>query len=75
MQLTFSHDLPIDEATKGPVKVGWLISPGTQSPVIYAPPRRVMVRDTQRGHSKSASRCPAILNLESRYFELSLIHI
>ncbi len=70
MRITVSHDLPLEEELKGPVKVGWFFADGTKAPVIYAPPRRVKLRETQRGHSKSASRCPAIINLESRYFEV-----
>ncbi|MBR9820515.1 MAG: hypothetical protein GYB51_05900 [Rhodobacteraceae bacterium] len=53
----------------GPVKVGWLLGP-VDAPVIYEPPRRVHSRDARREHAKSASRCPAVVGLESRYFEV-----
>lgn len=70
MKFTLSYDLPIDEEVKGPIKIGWFLASNSIPPVILDPPRRVKLRETQRGHSKSASRCPAILNLESRYFEI-----
>ncbi|WP_407492437.1 hypothetical protein [Pseudooceanicola sp. MF1-13] len=58
-----------DDAKSGPVRVGWCLA-DTDSPVIYDPPRRVHSRDARKEHAKSAARCPAVLNLESRYFEV-----
>ena len=51
----------------GPVRVGWLLSE-TRSGVVYAPPERIRSAEVNRNHAKSASRCPAIINMESRYF-------
>ncbi len=51
----------------GPVTVGWCLSE-TKGGIIYAPPERVRSVDLNRSHAKSASRCPAVINLESRYF-------
>lgn len=55
-----------DEA-KGPVKVGWFVS-GAQPSVLFDPPERLRTVDMSKEHIKSASRCPAIINMESRYF-------
>ncbi|MGF1649357.1 MAG: hypothetical protein ACFCUN_02790 [Hyphomicrobiaceae bacterium] len=53
----------------GPVTVGWLFT-STKGSIIYDPPQRVRSADLNRTHAKSASRCPAVINLESRYFEI-----
>ena len=50
------------------VKVGWLVDSPTAG-LIYGPPRRVKGA-TQSRHPKSASRCPAVIDLEARYFEI-----
>lgn len=51
----------------GPVQIGWLLSQ-QKSGVVYYPPERVRSADVNRQHAKSAARCPAIINMESRYF-------
>ena len=51
----------------GPVQVGWFLNEAKAS-VIYFPPERVRSVDVDRSHAKSASRCPAVINLESRHF-------
>jgi hypothetical protein len=51
----------------GPVQVGWLLT-DPKSGVVYFPPERVRSVEVNRNHAKSASRCPAIINMESRYF-------
>ncbi len=51
----------------GPVQIGWLLSE-PRSGVVYSPPERIRSADVNRTHAKSASRCPAIINMESRYF-------
>ena len=60
---------PTDAAPlkSGPVRVGWLLTE-TRSGVVYAPPERIRSAEVNRNHAKSASRCPAIINMESRYF-------
>jgi hypothetical protein len=67
MQITMSYARDDDGPRSGPVTVGWLrdIPKGG---VLYDPPERVSFRDVSRGHAKSAARCPAVINLESRYF-------
>lgn len=57
------------QAGSGPVVVGWMRTDVAAS-IIYDPPTRVRSPDLNRTHAKSASRCPAVINLESRYFEI-----
>jgi hypothetical protein len=42
-----------------------------RSPVIYSAPERVVTTGASRAHAKSASRCPAVINMESRYFQIT----
>ncbi|MBI1417273.1 MAG: hypothetical protein GC146_08635 [Limimaricola sp.] len=51
----------------GPVTVGWFLTE-KKAGIIYFPPERVRSADLNRTHAKSASRCPAVINLESRHF-------
>ena len=53
----------------GPAVVGWLLT-DSKAGIIYDPPTRVRSADMNKVHAKSASRCPAVINLESRYFEI-----
>jgi hypothetical protein len=66
LSVTFENtqDLP---ANNGPVTVGWFLD-DQKGGVIYDAPERVRTADVNREHAKSASRCPAVINLESRYF-------
>lgn len=59
-----TQDLP---ENRGPVTVGWFLA-DKKGGVIYDGPERVRTADVNREHAKSASRCPAVINLESRYF-------
>ncbi len=61
--------IPATGAPAGPVAVGWLL-PDPKTGIIFEPPVRVRSADMNRNHAKSASRCPAVINLESRYFEI-----
>ena len=70
MHFTVNHIRTDHDPKSGPVKVGWLLGE-VDSPVIYEAPRRVNSRDARKEHAKSASRCPAVLNLETRYFEIA----
>jgi hypothetical protein len=58
-----------DGPGSGPVSVGWLNTEPKTS-IIFDPPTRVRSVDMNKTHAKSASRCPAVINLESRYFEV-----
>jgi len=55
------------EPSKAPVQVGWFLNV-KKGGVLYFPPERVRSADMNKTHAKSASRCPAVINLESRYF-------
>ncbi|MCB1497593.1 MAG: hypothetical protein KDJ86_17565 [Bauldia sp.] len=57
-----------DEAGTGPVKVGWFLNDDNKPGVVFTPPERVRSVEMSKSHAKSASRCPAVINLESRYF-------
>ncbi|MCP5072473.1 MAG: hypothetical protein GY947_04155 [Rhodobacteraceae bacterium] len=61
------QETPAPAPRSGPVQVGWLLTE-PRSGVIYPPPERIRSADVNRTHAKSASRCPAIINMESRYF-------
>ena len=67
MEINVSFERPEDSTTSGPVTVGWFLT-SDKGAVMYDPPERVMFRQTNKTHSKSASRCPAVIQLESRYF-------
>jgi hypothetical protein len=54
-------------AARGPVKVGWMLGE-EKAGVVYYEPERVRSADMNKTHAKSASRCPAVINMESRYF-------
>jgi hypothetical protein len=49
------------------VRVGWVLTSNAGS-VLFDDPERFRSADLNRDHAKSASRCPAVINLESRYF-------
>ncbi len=66
-RVTLTHALP--EAGTGPVRIGWLLKE-ERGGVVYEAPSRLRSAKTDRRHGKSASRCPAILNLESRHVEV-----
>ena len=69
MEIHITHSLPPDGPQSGPVKVGWLLA-DEKGGVIYNAPERVRSAAVNQQHAKSASRCPAIIGLESRYFEV-----
>jgi hypothetical protein len=52
---------------RGSAKVGWFFDDDKNS-VIFHEPERLKTADMNRAHAKSASRCPAVVSLESRYF-------
>ena len=61
-------DSMIDETDRrGTVRIGWALTE-SKGGVLYDDPERIRSVDMNRDHAKSASRCPAVLNLESRYF-------
>ena len=52
---------------RGPVQVGWFLN-DKKGGIIFEAPERVRSVEMNREHAKSASRCPAVINMESRYF-------
>ena len=60
---------PTTAPAPAPSGVGWFLNE-ERGGVIYDAPARVRSAEPSRRHAKSASRCPAILGLESRYFEV-----
>ena len=67
MQIDIRYDRPEDGQRGGPVKVGWLLT-DPKGGIVFDPPERVRSVEMNKTHAKSASRCPAVINLESRYF-------
>lgn len=62
-----SESMIDDTDRRGTVRIGWLLE-NNKTGVLYDAPERVRSVDTNRDHAKSASRCLAIINFESRYF-------
>ena len=65
IQVNFERNA--DDPKQGPVTVGWVLV-DNKSAVIYDPPERLSTGSVNKVHAKSASRCPAIHNMEARYF-------
>lgn len=69
LSIHLSADAPAPSEPKGPITVGWLKDIATGG-LLYGPPERVQVRPPNKDHAKSASRCPAVIQMESRYFQV-----
>jgi hypothetical protein len=69
MQISIDYERPEDGPGSGPVVVGWLRDI-VKGGVLYDPPERLVSREVDRSHAKSASRCPAVIQMESRYFQV-----
>jgi hypothetical protein len=67
VQITVTYDRPEDGPRSGPVQVGWFLA-SDKGAVLYEAPERLVSRQVSRSHAKSASRCPAVIQMESRYF-------
>lgn len=67
MHFTISYQRPEEGPNSGPVKIGWLLT-DEKAGIVFDPPERVRSVEMNKKHAKSASRCPAVINLESRYF-------
>ena len=67
MQINITYDRPEEGPGSGPVVVGWFRD-SDKGGVIFDPPERLSFRQTNRAHAKSAARCPAVIQMESRYF-------
>ncbi len=67
MEINVSFDRPDEGPKSGPVTVGWFLT-SDKGAILYDAPERLMFRQTNKAHAKSASRCPAVIQMESRYF-------
>ncbi len=67
MEINLTFERPEEGPGAGPLTVGWFLT-SDKGAVLYDPPERLTVRPPNRGHAKSAARCPAVIQLESRYF-------
>ncbi len=67
MDFTITFDHPSEGPKSGPLTVGWFLT-SDKGAVLYDAPERIIFRQTNKTHAKSASRCPAVIQLESRYF-------
>ena len=67
MDINLTYERPDEGPGVGPATVGWFLTQD-KGAVLYDPPERVIMRQTNKAHAKSASRCPAVVQLESRYF-------
>jgi hypothetical protein len=70
MQITLSVQGPSEAPDRGPVTVGWFLTQD-KGAVLFAAPERLGSRQTNRTHAKSAARCPAVVQMESRYFVIT----
>jgi len=66
MDISITYTRDEGDPRSGPVQIGWLLDTDA-SQIVYFPPERLRSAEVNRNHAKSASRCPAVLNLESRY--------
>lgn len=69
LSINLSVDTPPSHTHKGPTQVGWFVDEPKGS-LLYAPPKRVSIRPPNKDHPKSAARCPAVLQMETRYFQV-----
>lgn len=67
MQFAINYTRDQEDPKSGPVTVGWLLNDPKTS-IIYQAPERLSTGSQNKGHAKSAGRCPAITNMDSRYF-------
>lgn len=67
----FPDDAKPEPVRSGTVQVGWLLSEA-KSGVVYPAPERVRSVEMNKNHAKSASRCPAIIDMESRHFSVAV---
>ena len=67
MDITLTYARPAEGPGSGPAMVGWLrdIEKGG---VLCDPPERLKGPESGSTHAKSAARCPAVIQMESRFF-------
>lgn len=69
MQINFTKIDDQKHTKTGAIQVGWFFIED-QASILYVPQYRLRSQSQQK-HAKSASRCPAVLQLESRYFVIN----
>ena len=67
--LSINYNQPEQKELSGAAKVGWILT-GKEPKVLFEPPERLRMVDPNREHAKSASRCPAVIGMEGRYFQV-----
>lgn len=67
MRINLEFERPEATPGSGPVRVGWFLDQDKGS-ILFDPPERLTSAPVGRTHAKSASRCPAVIQMESRYF-------
>ena len=67
MRFSVTYERDETDPKTGPITVGWFLT-SDKGAILYEPPERLTSRQTNKGHAKSASRCPAVVQMESRYF-------
>lgn len=67
MDISFNITRDPADPKSGPVTVGWFLAED-KGAILYFPPERLRSVNTNRTHAKSASRCPGVIQMESRYF-------
>lgn len=67
MHVSINYERDAEDEGAGAIRVGWFRAED-KGGVLFDPPERVSFRQTNREHAKSASRCPAVIQMESRYF-------
>lgn len=71
MHIHFTIDDDQKNIGEGLIQVGWFLTE-EKSSILYESPYRIRSQ-SQTKHAKSASCCPAVLQLESLYFIVSLM--
>ena len=66
MEFSINHIREDSDPKAGKVSIGWLFAEDASS-IVDFPPERLQSTSPNKQHAKSASRCPAAINLESRY--------
>ena len=70
MEITVAFDRPDQGPDTGPVTVGWFLTTD-KGAVLFDAPERLIFRQTNKAHAKSASRCPAVIQLEGPGWRLA----
>ena len=67
MRFSVTYERDENDPRRGPITVGWFLT-GDKGAILFDPPERLASPPANRTHAKSAARCPAVVQMESRYF-------